>query len=120
MQSFLEVWNNIHEQNKTDDEQYAMGVIRKGLTFAKPGCKDFWESFKELCNDSKGLHALLGIDPTVISQWSQNIEMYLSKIRAEDSGAMGEKKSSIIPTGNEPLTASPRDVRGTTEEPRPQ
>jgi hypothetical protein len=120
MRSFLEIWNNIEEQAQGDDEQYALRVIRKGLTFAKPGCKDFWESFKELCNDSKGLHTLLGVDPTIISRWAQNIEMYLNKIRMEDSGAVGEKKKTVIPTGNEPLTAEPKDIRGTTQELRPQ
>jgi hypothetical protein len=121
MFSFLEVWNHIQEQEQPDDKQLqAMKVIRKGLSFAKPGCKDFWESFKEICNDAPGLHALLGVDPTMISQWAQTIELYLSKIRMEDSGAVKEKRAEILPTGNNgPLTATARDVRGTTEEPRP-
>jgi hypothetical protein len=119
MQSFLEVWNYIEQSQDDDENQRAMGVIRKGLTFAKPGCKDFWESFKELCNDAQGLHALLGVDTTTISQWTQKIEMQLNKVRMTDSGAVKEKRAEVVPTGNEPLTATSRDVRGTIEEPRP-
>lgn len=119
MVTFLEVWDHVREQSQDDDEDHALKVIRKGLTFAKPGCKDFWEAFKELCNDSQGLSALLGVDTTTISQWAQKVEMYLNKVRMTDSGAVKEKKHELIHTGNQPLTATPRDVRGTTEEPRP-
>ena len=119
MQSFLEVWNYIEQTPDDSDEERALKIIRKGLAFAKPGCKDFWESFKELCNDAQGMRALLGVDTTTISQWTQNVEMYLHKIRMTDSGAIKEKPTEMIPTGNEPVTAMARDVRGTTEEPRP-
>jgi hypothetical protein len=119
MPSFLEVWDYFQEQGANDEEEQALKIIRKGLSFSKPGCKDFWEAFKELCNDARGLHLLLGVDPTTISQWSQTIDQYLTKLRMTDSGAVGEKKATVIPTGNQPLTGAANDVRGTTEEPRP-
>jgi len=115
MLSFLEVWERIQEQEADEDALKAMEVIRKGLAFAKPGCKDFWESFKELCNNRDNLSVLLGVDPTIVSQWAEKIEKYLIKVRTEDTS----DKREIIPTANEPLTSAPNNVSGTTADLRP-
>jgi len=116
MSSFYEFYNLKEQDISNDENAKAMEIIRKGLAFAKPGCKDFWESFKELCNDRDGLAQLLGANETDISSWPSRIEQMLEKVRMADSSDAGDKKAELVPT--EPIVSGERDVRGTTEEPR--
>ena len=125
MVSFRDLLIRINEQNEAPEEDAkAMAVIRKGLALNK----DFWDNFKEICNYSDGVAELLGLSDEqrtqIATKWRSRIEQVEGKVRDADSGAVGEKKAAVIPTGNEPLAdqnprpGGPGNPQGTTEEPR--
>jgi|OpeIllAssembly_1097287.scaffolds.fasta_scaffold613515_2 hypothetical protein len=107
--SFLDLWNRLNEEAEAEDqngplldsgeESSAMRVIRTGLSFDG----DFWENFKSICNDSDGLADLLEIPKVKITGWASKIDELIEKVQSKDGDAeASNKKSEMIPTGNEP------------------
>ena len=124
MVSFRDLLNRLKEQSETQEDSKAMVVIRKGLSLNK----DFWENFKEICNYSDGMAELLDLSDEqqtqIATKWRSRIEQVEQKVRETDSGAVQEKKATIISTGNEPLAdqnpraGGPGNPQGTSEDPR--
>ena len=102
-----------------NEDAKAMVVIRKGLQIDD----NFWDNFKQLCNYADGLAKLLDVDTDKIARWSGRIEQVEQKVRESDEGNAGEKKATVMSTGNEiadtnPRPGGPGNPQGTTEEPR--
>ena len=126
MVTFLDLWSRLQEV-KTEfpgseqegplldsgEESTSMRVIRTGLSFDG----DFWENFKSLCNDADGLAELLEIPKEKITGWASKIDELIEKVQSKDGEADAEdKKSEVIPTGNEP-TAGPEGVDSNADGP---
>jgi hypothetical protein len=118
MLSFSDMCDLLEEQNE-EEQSKSVAIINKGLQFAKPGCKDFWESFQELCNDADGFADLLGVSKEQVIRWPALIDAVLSQVRTSSDQSVSDR-DKIIPTENEPL-ADPdgQDLRGTTADLRP-
>ena len=124
MITFRDLLIRLNEQSEApDDDSKSMVVIRKGLSLNK----DFWDNFKEICNYADGLAELLDAPTEQVAQWSSKIAQVEQKVRETDSGAVHEKKASVISTGNEepiadtnPRAGGPGNPQGTTEDPRMQ
>jgi hypothetical protein len=124
MASFRDLLIRLNEQNETPDDAKAMVVIRKGLSLNR----DFWENFKEICNYSDGLAELLDLSPEskvqIATKWRSRIEQVEQKVKESDNSTVGEKKATVISTGNEPIrdtnprAGGPGNLQGTTEDPR--
>lgn len=126
MVTFLDLWSRLQEV-KTEfadseqegplldsgEESTSMRVVRTGLSFDG----DFWENFKSLCNDADGLAELLEIPQKKITGWASKIDELIEKVQSKDGEANAEdKKSEVIPTGNEP-TAGPEGVDSNADGP---
>jgi hypothetical protein len=107
MTTFLDLWESMRRFKENEDgplldsgeESVAMRSIRTGMGFSD----DFWENFKSLCNDAEGLSELLEIPKEKITGWSSKIDDLIEQIKSKDGESdHSEKKSEMIPTGNEP------------------
>lgn len=123
--SFRDLLFRLNEQAQAPEEDAkAMVVIRKGLALDK----NFWDNFKEICNYAEGLAQLLDLSPEqqtqIATKWRPRIDQVEQKVIEADSGAVQEKKATVISTGNEPIAdtnpraGGPGNPQGTTEEPR--
>lgn len=125
MVTFLDLWETMSRLREeigdeqegplldSGEESTAMRVIRTGLGFDG----DFWENFKSICNDAEGLSELLEIPKEKITGWASKIDELIEKVQSKDSEAeSGDKKSEMIPTGNEP-TMGPEGVDSNADGP---
>ena len=117
--SLGDIWWKLDEKTDIDeDESKAIDIVRTGLTFAKPGCRGFWDNFKDICNQAPALSKLLDVDETTIGGWADRIDQIIQKITTSDSDSIHEKPSEMISTGNQPINVSPQDTPGTRADTR--
>jgi len=91
------------------DSTKGVEAVRAGLNLKNP---DFWEDFINLCGNSSAMSDLLDVPSEKISRWPSVIREAIDKVHEEDDSK--NKKSEMLPTGNEPL-ADPNGADGGTD-----
>lgn len=94
MSSFLKLWESMNSQ-PTNTVDQAAEVIRTGIGFRE----NFWDEFKLLLNNSKGLSELLDIPIDKISTWQEKINSKLDEIQNTDKNSDVNKNRRLIKTG---------------------
>lgn len=91
MLTFREFKDSEEDRN----EEKALKVVRKGINMQTSG--DFWRDFLNLCGDSEGMAALLGVARDRVTGLSGRIERFMSMVEDSDSSP---KKDKMIKTGD--------------------
>jgi hypothetical protein len=91
MRTFREFKDSEDEIN----EEKALKVVRKGINLQRSN--DFWRDFLNLCGDSEGMAALLGVARDRVTGLSGRIERFRRMVEDSESSS---KKDKMIKTGD--------------------
>lgn len=94
MSSFLKLWESMNSPNTNTIDQ-AAEVIRTGIGFNE----NFWDEFKMLLNNSKGLSELFDVPADKISTWRSKIDAKLNEVQKSDQTQEINKNNKLIKTG---------------------
>lgn len=83
------------------EESGAMSVVRAGQSLRDKDEASFWDDFRNLCANREGLAELLGVQPEIVSKWTQRIQEILERIEKHDQqhGGSEDEEKEMMPTG---------------------